>query len=333
MTSRSFAFAAALVTAAQPAHAEFTSTMQVGNWNGGAYALPQTKTFANCGLSVKLQSGTEFALMMNSEYEPYMIVIDPRIQTQAEARMNVPVKFDASGIDLQGTALRPNMVRMMLPTMPNNYDILRNTKRISVTLPGLETTIDVTGIDKVLPRIFECTVAERSKMTLPPAPAQERPIDRAEAIVAGLAVAEKLGIGPYIVFRDDARPGGGGFKNTPVVWGHPGVPGPGGPANILGVSFIRMATQEVTTAASKAHFLADLARIGRKQVGDLPQVPGRPESFGVWSLGEAAYEEWYLVRRKSGGYFQFATTTPSPGRRASEAFGEKLRAAIAAIIP
>jgi hypothetical protein len=333
MTFRSLSAATALLALAGPAQAQYTSTFQVGNWNGGAYALPQTKVFSNCGLSVKLQSGTEFALLMNSEYEPYMIVIDPRIQAQAEARMNIPVKFDASRVDLQGFALRPTMVRMMLPTMPHNYDILRNTKRISVTLPGLETTIDVTGIDKVLPRIFECTVAERSKMALPPAPAQERPIDRAEAIVAGLAVAETLGVGPYIVFRDDARPGGGEFKNSPVVWGHAGVQGPGGPANILGVAFIRMATPDVTTAAAKAHFLGDLGRIGRKQMGDLPPVPGRPESFGVWSTGEAAYEEWYLVRRKSGGYFQFTTTTPNASRRTSEVFGERLRAAIAAVVP
>jgi hypothetical protein len=259
--------------------------MQVGNWNGGAWANPQTKVFSNCGLSVKFQSGAEFTVLMTNDYRPMMIVNDPRIQTQPQARIPVPAKFDASDIQLQGTAQTATMVQMPLPNIPNNYDIVRNTKRISLTLPGLSTTIDVTGLDKALPRIFECVVAERSRMQLPPAPTQEQPIDRPEAVTAGLAVAEKMGLGNYIVFRDEARPGGGEFKGSPVVWGHPGVQGPGGPANILGIAFIRMATPDVATAAAKSHFLSDLSRIGRKQMGDLPPVPGRPDSFGDWAVG------------------------------------------------
>ncbi|MGL4242787.1 MAG: hypothetical protein ACRCTI_16870 [Beijerinckiaceae bacterium] len=333
MTVRNLTLCAIFLAALTPANAEFTSRIQVGNWNGGAWANPQTKVFSNCGLSVKFQSGTEFTVLMTNDYRPFLIVIDPRIQTQPQARMAVPAKFDASDIELQGTALTATMIQMPLPGIPNNYDIIRGTKRISFTLPGFTTTIDVAGLDKALPRIFECTVAERAKMQLPAAPAQEQPLDRAEAVAAGLAVAEKVGLGSHIVFRDEARPGGNEFKSSPVVWGHAGVPGPGGPANILGIAFIRMATPDVATAAAKAHFLSDLNRIGRKQTGDLPAIPGRPESFGVWAVGEAAYEEWYLVRRKNGGYFQFTTTTPLAGRRTAEAAGEKFRAAIAAVAP
>jgi hypothetical protein len=318
---------------AASAHAEFTSRIQVGNWNGGAFANPQTKVFSNCGLSIKLQSGTEFTVLMTNDYRPLLIVIDPRIQTQPQQQLSVPAKFDTSDITMQGTALTANMVQMPLPTIPNNYDVVRNTKRITVTLPGLATTIDVTGLDKALPRVFECTVAERAKMTLPPAPIQEQPIDRPEAVAAGLAVAEKLGIGPYIVFKDEARPGGNEFKGSPVVWGHAGVQGPGGPANSLGVAFIRLTPPNATTADAKAAFLADLGRIGRKQVGELPAIPGRPDSFGFWSTGEAAYEEWYLVRRKSGGYYQFTTTTPLASRKTAEVVGERYRNAIAGVLP
>jgi hypothetical protein len=333
MTIQRVVLCAAALAALGPAQAQFTSRMQVGNWNGGAYANPDTKVFGNCGLSVKFQSGTEFTVLVTNDYRALMIVIDPRIQTQPQARLSVPAKFDASDIALQGTALTATMVQMPLPALPNNYDIVRNTKRISFTLPGFTTTIDVGGLDKALPRIFECVVAERAKMTLPPAPAQEQPTDRPEAVTAGLAVAEKLGIGQYIVFRDEARPGGQEFKGSPVVWGHAGIPGPGGPANVLGVAFMRLVPPNATTAEAKAAFLADLNRIGRKQLGDLPAIPGRPDSFGVWASGEAAYEEWYLVRRKSGGYYQFTTTTPLAGRKTAEAVGEKYRGAIAAVLP
>ncbi len=318
---------------AVPAQAEFTSRFQVGNWNGGVFVNPDNKVFANCGLSLTFQSGTQFTILMTSDYRPFMLVGDTRIQAQPRQQLQVPAKFDANDITLQGTALTPTIVQMPLPAIPNNYDILRNTKRLSLNLPGLSTTIDTSGIDKVMPRVFECTVAERAKMQLPPAPAQEQPIDRPEAVTAGLALAEKLNLGSYIVFRDEARPGGNEFKETPVVWGHAGVQGPGGATNVLATAFIRMATPTASTAEAKAHFIADLQRIGRKQFGDLPPIPGRPDSFGVWAGGENAYEEWYLVRRKSGGYYQFTTMTPNAGRRTAEAVGAHYREAIAAIVP
>ena len=327
------AILATALVASTPAHAEFTTRFQVGNWNGGVFVNPDTKVFANCGLSLTFQSGTQFTFLMTNDYRPFMLVADPRIQVQARQQIQVAAKFDTNDIMLQGTALTPTIVQMPIPALPNNYDILRNTKRLSLNLPGLSTTIDTAGIEKAMPRVFECAIAERARMQLPPAPAQEQPIDRPEAVTAGLALAEKLNLGSYLVFRDEARPGGNEFKGTPVVWGHAGVQGPGGPANVLATAFIRMAVPTVSTAEAKAHFIADLQRIGRKQFGDLPPVPGRPDSFGVWAGGENAYEEWYLVRRKAGGYYQFATMTPNAGRKTAEVVGARYRQAIAAVVP
>ena len=78
----------------------------------------------------------------------------------------------------------------------------------------------------VLPRLIECAITERAKMNLPPSAAQETPADRHDAAMAGLALAEKAGVGNYIVFPDKDRPPG--FQGAPAVWGHVGVPGPGG---------------------------------------------------------------------------------------------------------
>ena len=155
-----------------------------------------------------------------------------------------------------------------------------------------------------MPRVFECAIAERARMQLPPAPAQEQPIDRPEAVTAGLALAEKLNLGSYLVFRDEARPGGNEFKGTPVVWGHAGVQGREVPPTFWPLhsfawrhrQFRRPRRRRILLLTSSGSAESSSAICLPYQAGQTPSECGREE--------KNAYEEWYLVRRTAGGYYQ-----------------------------
>ena len=331
--SRAMLALAALCLAAPGARAAFTSRLQVGNWNGGVWADDNTKQFRNCGLSLKFSGGTEFTVLVTPELNPLFIVIDPKIQATPQQQLTAPVKFD-QGAELRwtGFAVSATMVQFGLPPIPDSYDKVRKATKFAFILPGLNTTVDITGIAQVMPRLYECVIAERGKLALPPSAADVTPADRKEAASAGLALAEKAGVGAYMVFPDKERPPG--FQGAPVVWGYPGVAGPGGPTNVLSTADWRPASDGDTIQQARAKAVERLRAIAANAViGDLPALPGKPDSAGVSVVVNNTYEEIYLARRKNGGYFQFSTSSPLAGRKTAEAIGEKYRAAIAAIVP
>ncbi len=336
MAHRLQAFCLSLVVGALisvGAQAAYSSRLQVGNWSGGVWVDDATKEFRNCGLSVKFTGGSEFTVIVPANLNPVFVIIDPRIQATPQQRFNVPTKFD-QGPELQAPALAlsPTMVQIGLPPLPNGYDMARKATKFAAILPGLNSTFDIAGMAEVLPKLVECAIVERAKLALPPSAAQETPFDRLEAAMAGLALAEKSGVGGYIVFPDRERPPG--FQAAPSVWGHVGAQGPGGPANILASAYWQTPAAGATIAEAKATLLQRLRSLNKDpnaQYGDLPAIPGRPDTAGVFSIGNNVYEELYLVKRRNGGYFQFTTSTPLPARATAAAAGARYRAAIAAI--
>lgn len=325
---------AALVWCAT-AQADYASRLTVGNWNGGVWVDSASKEFRNCGLAVKFAGGSEVTVIVPANLAPVIVIIDPRIKATPQQRFTVPVKWD-QGPELQAPALAlgPTMVQVALPAFPDSYDTTRKATKFAAVLPGLNSSFDITGMAGVLPRLVECALTERAKMTLPPSAAQETPADRHEAALAGLALAEKSGVGNYIVFPDKERPPG--FQNAPSVWGHVGVPGQGGPANVLMSAYWQTPAAGPSIAEAKATLLERLKSLNKDpkaQYGDLPPIPGRPDTAGVYAIGNNVYEELYLVKRRNGGFFQFTSSTPLPGRAAAEATGARYRAAIAAMFP
>jgi hypothetical protein len=317
------------------AQADYASRLAVGNWNGGVWVDNASKEFRNCGLAVKFAGGSEVTVIVPATLNPVIVIIDPRIKATPQQRFTVPVKWD-QGPELQAPALAlgPTMVQIALPAFPNSYDTTRKATKFATALPGLNSSFDITGMAGVLPRLLECAITERAKMTLPPSAAQETPADRNEAAMAGLALAEKSGVGNYIVFADKARPPG--FQGAPSVWGHVGVPGPGGPANVLCSAYWQTPAAGPSIAEAKATLLERLKSLNKDpkaQYGDLPPIPGRPDTAGVYSIGNNVYEELYLVKRRNGGFFQFTSSTPLPARATAEAVGARYRAAIAAMFP
>jgi hypothetical protein len=118
-----------------------------------------------------------------------------------------------------------------------------------------------------------------------------------------------------------------------MVAGYVGAQGPGGPANILLVAYY---TGELgrTPAEAKQAMVARMKSINpNTAIGDLPPIPGKPNSFGISGLGGAAYEEFYLIEKPGKGWFQFGTATPAAGRATAEAAGVKVRSAIAVAFP
>lgn len=327
-------FGAALVWCAD-AQADYASRLAVGNWNGGVWVDNTSKEFRNCGLAVKFAGGSEVTVIVPATLAPVVVIIDPRIKAAPQQRFTVPVKWD-QGPEVQASALAlgPTMVQIALPPFPDRYDTTRKATKFAAVLPGLNSAFDITGMAAVLPRLLECAVTERAKMALPPSAAQETPADRNEAAMAGLALAEKSGVGNYIVFPDKERPPG--FQGAPSVWGHVGVSGPGGPANVLCSAYWQTPAAGPSIAEAKATLMERLKSLNKDpkaQYGDLPPIPGRPDTVGVYSIGNNVYEELYLVKRRNGGFFQFTTSTPLPGRATAEATGGKYRAAIAAMFP
>ena len=152
--------------------------------------------------------------------------------------------------------------------------------------------------------------------------------------MAGVALAKKSGVGNYIVFPDKERPPG--FQGAPSVWGHVGVPGPGGPANVLLSAYWQTPAAGPSIAEAKATLMERLKTLNKDpkaQYGELPPIPRKPDSVGLFAIGNNVYEEVYLVKRRNGGFFQFSSSTPLPGRGTAEAVGARYRAAIAAMLP
>jgi hypothetical protein len=317
------------------AQADYASRLTVGNWNGGVWVDAASKEFRNCGLAVKYSAGSELTVIVPANITPVVVIIDPRIKATPQQRFTVPAKWD-QGPELQAPALAlgPTIVQVALPAFPDNYDTTRKATKFAAALPGLNSSFDITGMAAVLPRLLECATTERAKMTLPPSSAQETPADRQEAAMAGLALAEKAGVGNYIVFPDKERPPG--FQGAPAVWGHVGVPGPSGPANVLMSAYWQTPAAGPSITEAKETLLQrvkSLMKDPKPQYGDLPPIPGKPDSVGIFAIGNNVYEELYLVKRRNGGFFQFTSSTPLPGRAAAEAVGARYRAAIAAMFP
>lgn len=317
------------------AKADYASRLTVGNWNGGVWIDSASKEFRNCGLSVKFSGGSELTVIVPANLAPVIVIIDPRVQATPQQRFTVPTKWDqGSDLQAQALALGPTMVQVALPPFPDNYDSTRKATKFAAALPNLNSSFDITGMQSVLPRLLECAITERSKMNLPPSAAQETPADRHEAGLAGLALAEKSGVGNYVVFPDKERPPG--FQGAPSVWGHVGASGPAGPANVLLSAYWQTPAAGPSIAEAKATLLErvkSLMKDPKPQYGDLPSIPGKPDSVGFFAAGNNVYEEFYLVKRRNGGFFQFSSSTPLPARATAEAVGARYRAAIAAILP
>jgi hypothetical protein len=317
------------------AQAEYASRLNVGNWNGGVWVDNASKEFRNCGLGVKFSGGTEVTVIVPASLAPVIVIMDQRITATPQQRFTVPAKWD-QGPEVQAAALGlgPTMVQVALPPFPDKYDATRKATKFGAVLPGLNSSFDITGMSAVLPRLLECAITERAKMNLPPSAMQETPADRHEAATLGLALAEKSGVGNYIVFPDKERPPG--FQGAPAVWGHVGAPGPGGPANVLLSAYWQTPAAGPSLAEAKATMMErvkSLMKDPKPQYGDLPPIPGKPESTGFFAIGNNVYEELYLVKRRNGGFFQISTSTPLPGRATAEAVGARYRAAIGALLP
>jgi hypothetical protein len=335
MLSRVFSLALPLLLAAGVADAGFASRLQQGNWSGGVWVDDKTGEFRNCGLGLKFAGGTEITLVFPANLNVALIVSDPRIALTPQQRFQTTVKVDeAAERTGSALALTANMAQIVGATLGADYDALRGAKRIGVAVPGLATTLDVSGIDKALPKLLECVIAERAKMK-PPA-AGPSPVDEAittEAGLIGLAAAEKVGA-PYIVFANGKRPPG--FDRPITLWGHPGAPGPDGPANIMGMTFWNPPQQndgaEARREARKA-LLRQACADGSLQIGDLPGLDGRADSFGIGFICQNKYEEVYYVPRRRGGWYEIGLNSPPGKRKTLEAIGARYRAALGALLP
>lgn len=334
MSAAAWACGAALLWCSS-AHADYASRLAVGNWNGGVWVDNASKEFRNCGLGVKFSGGTEVTIIVPANLAPVIVVMDQRIKATPQQRFTVPTKWDQGGeAQSAALALGPTMVQIPLPAFPDQYDATRKATKFAAALPGLNSSFDITGMSAVLPRLLECVITERAKMNLPPSAMQETPADRHEAALAGLALAEKSGVGNYIVFPDKERPPG--FQGAPAVWGHVGAQGPGGPANVLLSAYWQTPAAGPGIAEAKKTLMERVKsamKDPKPQYGDLPPIPGKPESAGFFAIGNNVYEEFYLVKRRNGGFFQFTTSTPVSGRATAEAVGARYRAAIPAILP
>lgn len=315
--------------------AGLTQRLQVGNWNGGVWVDDKSGEFRNCGLGLKFNAGTQLTVVVAGNYNVAILVADPRIAATAQQRFEATVKFE-NGPEQKtpALALSPTLVQLAAPPLPDSYDTLRESKRLSLVVPGLTTTVDVTGLDKVLPRLLECVATERAKAKLAPSQAAPGlPQDRLEAGFVGLAAAEKVGA-PYIVFADGKRPPG--FDRPVTLWGHAGVPGPDGPANIMGMTFWNAPLPNDGAPARREARKALIGKAcadGSLQMADLPGVDGRADSFGIGFTCQNKYEEIYFVPRRNGGWFEIGLNSP-PGKKGTlAAFGAKYRAALGGILP
>ncbi|BBK33057.1 hypothetical protein EDC65_4319 [Stella humosa] len=315
------------------AEAAYTSRLQVGNWQGGAWADDATKEFRNCGVSLKFQGGTELTVLLGANFEPAIIVADPRITATPRQRSTAATKFDQNpDRPTPMLALSATMVQFVPPPFPDGYDFVRNARKFGFVAPGLNTSVDVTGLAAVMPRLYECVLAERARMTVPPAkPDETTNADKAEVLATGIVAAEKAAAGPYVVLADKDRPPA--FQNALAVWGHVGVAGPDGAANVLahahfypviaGQTLDRMAAPRkanMRTACNDASF----------EAGDLPTVPGK-QAIGMFVSCRGAYEEVYILARRSGGHVEISLSGPPGRRRTVEAVGAKYRAGFAAL--
>lgn len=316
------------------AQADFTQRMQAGNWGGGVWVDNQTKEFRNCGLTLTLSGGTSVSVIVPANLFPALMVTDPKLQLTAKQPVQAKAKFgEGAEILINGTALSPTLIQFAMPAWPHNYDLMRNAKTLALTVPGLSTTLNIEGIAQAMPQAIGCAVRERVTLKAPPAVAPRGvPFEKVETTLIGLAVAERSGIGPYIVFADDKRPGN--MQQAALVTGFAGAQGPGGTANILSTAYFIDAGAGLTNEAQKAALMARARSVDPKGVfGDLPGVPNKPNSVGLSMIGNGVYEEFYLVQKPGVGYFQFTTSTPLAGRATAEAAGAKLRAALALVVP
>ncbi|MGE0717442.1 MAG: hypothetical protein AB7P02_18490 [Alphaproteobacteria bacterium] len=327
---------AVLATAMLPAaatEAAYTSRLQVGNWSGGAWADDATKEFRNCGLSLKLQGGTELTIVVAANFNVAFIVADPRMTATPQQRFSTATKFDQNP-DMQtpAVALSATMVQLAPPPFPDGFDMVRNAKRFGFIAPGVNTMVDVTGIGQVMPRLYECVLAERAKMRLAPAaPDETTPQDRLEVMATGIVAAEKSGVGPYVVLADKDRPQG--YGQSLAVWGHLGVAGPDGQASVLGHGNFYPAipgqTLDKMGAPRKAN-MRNACNDASFSAVDLPAIPGK-QAIGIGISCRGTYEEIYILARRNGGHIELGLAGPPDRRRTIEAVGAKYRAALAAM--
>jgi hypothetical protein len=322
-----FAAACALSTAA----ADFSSRLSVGNWSGGAWTDPATKVYRNCGMSIGFGDGSRFTYIIPANLDGYMLYIDSRVTAPVQTRYDVKVRFgEGPLLTLAGRVIQPGIVRVASPALPDNYDRMRLSGKVSISFPGRSAILPIDGFARALPLVADC--ANRERLAMESAPATLGEDGHMEATLAGLALAEGAGLGPYAVPTDDGRPAGLEDASSVVIF--PAIIGPNGPARVTMVARHAPATRGTTAAEQRATLVE---RIRSNHSGaifaDLPEVQDRPDSSCVSASTGSTYREDCLVRRKAGGFFHIGVMVPATARGSGEVVGAALRFALPRILP
>jgi hypothetical protein len=229
------------------------------------------------------------------------------------------------------------MVRLPMPDFPNGFDTVRKAKSYAFAVPGLQSSVDISGIGEVLPALVECAVREKARMTdLPPSAPQVTPADLREAGALGLAAAGKSGLPLSIVFPDGQRPPNMGLEKAINAWGHAGVPGPGGPANVIGYTHWYPPAGTTTAAQmlqARQTAMRQACRAPNFQTGAIQDAALKPGWAAVFSVCSEAYEEIHLIPRANGGFREVSLMVRLDGRKVGEQAGQRYRAVFGQLLP
>ena len=169
MLYRTIVVAALALAAAQPAHADKISSLDVSGWTGGGYT--KNGRFSHCVVSSAYRSGITMFFSVSEDYT-WRVAWSHR-NWQLTARQRVPISLTVDGVgpyNLEAVAFDSNVAIAELPAKAQLFDLFRKGNRLNVTAQGNNYAFNLDGTYVALTEVLSCVDRHNGRAPRQPAP-------------------------------------------------------------------------------------------------------------------------------------------------------------------
>ena len=132
-------------------------SINVGNWQGGAYTNDATGAFSHCAAGTPYASGIYFMVFVDAQYGWALGFMNPSWQLKQGEAIPVELTFDGRGqFHVFGTALQKNLVQVLMPGSSALISQFRRAYTMTAFARGQAFSFNLTTTSQLLPALANC---------------------------------------------------------------------------------------------------------------------------------------------------------------------------------
>jgi hypothetical protein len=133
------------------------NSLQIGLWQGGAFANDQTRQFTHCAAGASYKSGIFLSVGIDRADRWSLLFADPSWHLTVGQHIPVTISFD-DGIPWSGTAFVSSETRVFVPMAANSALIsaFRAGLVMKVTTSGAAASFNLTATSALMTKLGQC---------------------------------------------------------------------------------------------------------------------------------------------------------------------------------